>query len=185
MATRRFDPTYLPLRRGGIVWGGERAERMAASGQSPRASDFTGGPGHRTCREDLPGCLPAKRGAWPEADISRERRGPRPASGEGKLELTEASCSRVNMAEGIPEGFRSGAPWKGCRGRHESERPNAPLRSHLPRCQILLLLLRQLVHLDAHAGELQAGHLLVNRRRHRVNPLLQHLVVLRRVLGAQ
>src|SRR5574341_1979294 len=49
--------------------------------------------------------------------------GPRPASGEGKLELTEASCSRANMAEGIPEGFRPGAPWKGCRGRRESVEP--------------------------------------------------------------
>jgi len=49
--------------------------------------------------------------------------GSRPASGEGKLELTEASCARANMAEGIPEGFHSGSPWKGCRGRRGSVEP--------------------------------------------------------------
>ena len=41
---------------------------------------------------------------------SPERQGPRPASGEGKLELTTAPWSKTT-ATGIPEGFRSGLPW--------------------------------------------------------------------------
>ena len=53
---------------------------------------------------------------------SPERRGPRPASGEGKPELTEALRS-ATAAEGIPEGFRSGLPWKGYRGRRTSDWP--------------------------------------------------------------
>lgn len=47
--------------------------------------------------------------------------GARPASGEGKLELTKAPRSRI-VAAGIPEGFHSRLPWRGCRGRRGSER---------------------------------------------------------------
>jgi len=51
-------------------------------------------------------------------------RAPHPAAGEGKLELTEAPRS-TTVAEGIPEGFRSGLPWKGCRERRGSGGPHA------------------------------------------------------------
>ena len=47
--------------------------------------------------------------------------GARPASGEGKLELTKAPRSRI-VAAGIPEGFHSRLPWMGYRGRRGSER---------------------------------------------------------------
>src|SRR5438093_4779006 len=46
--------------------------------------------------------------------------GTRPASTEGKLELTKAPRSTI-AAAGIPEGFRSGLPWMGCRERRGSE----------------------------------------------------------------
>jgi len=36
---------------------------------------------------------------------------------------------RKIVAERIPEGFRFGAPWKGCRGRRGSERPHASVHS--------------------------------------------------------
>jgi len=51
--------------------------------------------------------------------------GPRPASEEGKPELTAAPWSQDHGAVGIPEGFRFRAPWKGCRGRCGSEEPQA------------------------------------------------------------
>src|SRR5947207_12837459 len=50
--------------------------------------------------------------------------GPHPASGEGKLVLTTGPWSQTT-ATGIPEGFHSGLPWKGCRERRGSEGPHA------------------------------------------------------------
>jgi hypothetical protein len=46
-----------------------------------------------------------------QSDLRRSD-GPRPASEEGKLELTEEPWSKT-VAEGIPEGFHFRAPWKG------------------------------------------------------------------------
>jgi hypothetical protein len=56
-----------------------------------------------------------------------EAAGSRPASEEGKLELTAANTAGSAVAEGIPEGFRF-APWMGCRGRRGSRRPAASVR---------------------------------------------------------
>ena len=60
---------------------------------------------------------------WPDADFA-EAAGSHPASGEGKLELTKVLRS-MTAAGGIPEGFHSGVPWKGCRERRGSGRPHA------------------------------------------------------------
>ena len=66
---------------------------------------------------------------WPAARSERspERRGPRPASGEGKLELTEAPRSQDRGRENsrrVP--LRSAV--EGCRERCGSERPQATCR---------------------------------------------------------
>ena len=49
--------------------------------------------------------------------------GTHPASGEGKPVLTTAPWSQTTATE-IPESFRSGLPWKGCRERRGSAKPS-------------------------------------------------------------
>src|SRR5690242_7323458 len=60
-----------------------------------------------------------------------------------------------------------------------------PLGPYFPRGQIFLLLLGEFVDLDAHARQLQAGDLLVDRRRHGVDELLELLVVFDEIFSAQ
>ena len=54
-----------------------------------------------------------------------EAEGACPASGEGKLVLTTAPWSQT-AATGIPEGFHSGLPWRGCRERREDGEERMP-----------------------------------------------------------